>query len=49
MNEDEVIVWQHRLNGLEYEKAIGVGDGQRNLVCCRPWGHKESDTTKQLN
>ena len=20
-----------------------VGDGQGNLVCCSPWGHKESD------
>ena len=19
------------------------------LACCSPWGHKESDTTKQLN
>ena len=25
----------------------GVGDGQGSLVC--PWGHKESDTTEQLN
>ena len=27
----------------------GVGDGQRSLVCCSPWGLKESDTTEQLN
>ena len=27
----------------------GVGDGQEGLVCCRPWGRKESDTTEQLN
>ena len=20
-----------------------------SLVCCNPWGHKESDITKQLN
>ena len=20
-----------------------------SLVCCSPWGHKESDTTEQLN
>ena len=25
-------------------KAPGVGDGQGSLVCCSPWGHKESDT-----
>ena len=28
---------------------LGVGDGQGSLVCCRPWGHKELDTTEQLN
>ena len=28
---------------------LGVGDGQGSLVCCRPWGHKESDTTEGLN
>ena len=26
----------------------GVGDGQGGLACS-PWGHKESDTTEQLN
>ena len=24
----------------------GVGDGQGGLVCCGPWGCKESDTTE---
>ena len=33
----------------EFEKALGDGEGQGNLVCCSPWGHKESDTTEQLN
>ena len=28
---------------------MGVGDGQGGLVCCGPWGCKESDTTEQLN
>ena len=28
---------------------LGVGDGQGGLACCSPWGHKESDTTEQLN
>ena len=27
----------------------GVGDGWGSLVCCSPWGHKESDTTGRLN
>ena len=26
-----------------------AGNGQRDLVCCSPWGHKESDTTDRLN
>ena len=25
------------------------GDGQGCLACCDSWGHKESDTTEQLN
>ena len=29
--------------------GLGVGDGQGSLVCCNPWGHKESDTTERLN
>ena len=39
----------HWLNGYEFEQAPGVGDGQGSLVCCSPWGHKESDMTEQLN
>ena len=27
----------------------GDSEGQVSLVCCSPWGHKESDTTEQLN
>ena len=38
-----------RLNGHEFEQAPGDGDGQGSLVCCSPWGCKESDTTEQLN
>ena len=30
-------------------EAPGVGDGQGSLVCCSPWGHRESDTTERLN
>ena len=44
--EDEMIEWHHRLNGHEFEQAPGVGDGQESLVCCSPWGRKESDTTE---
>ena len=47
--EDEMVGWHHQLNGHEFEQAPGDGDGQGNLVCYSPWGHKESDTTEQLN
>ena len=36
-------------NGHEFEQTPGVGDGQGGLACCDSWGHKESDTTEQLN
>ena len=28
MIEDEMAGWHHRLNGREFEQALGVGDGQ---------------------
>ena len=28
------------LNGHEFEQTLGVGDGQRGLACCSPWGRK---------
>ena len=36
-------------NSMEFEQALGDGEGQGSLACCSPWGHKESDTTEQLN
>ena len=47
--KDEMAGWHHRLNGHEFGKAPGVGDGQGGLACCSSWGCKESDTTEQLN
>ena len=48
--EDEMVGWHHRLDELEFEQAPRVGDGQiSSLVCCSPWGCKESDMTEQLN
>ena len=38
-----------RLNGYEFELTQGDGEGPGSLVCCSPWGCKESDTTEQLN
>ena len=34
MTEDEMVGWHHWLDGLEFEQAPGVGDGQGSLVCC---------------
>jgi len=45
MTEDEMVGW-HRPNGHEFERALGVGDGQGGLVYCSPWGCKESDATE---
>ena len=41
--------WCYLLDGHEFEKTPGVGDGQGGLVCHSPWGPKESDTTERLN
>ena len=49
MTEDEMVGWHHRLNGHEFEQALGVGDGPGSLACCSPWGRKESDTTAGVN
>ena len=48
-NRGEMVGWHHRLGGHEFERALGVGDGQGSLACCSPWGRKESDTTKRLH
>ena len=44
-----MVGWHHQLNGHEFEQAPGDGGGPESLVCCSPWGHKESDTPEQLN
>ena len=47
--EDKTVGLHHWLNGHEFEQALRTGDGQGRLVRYSPWGHKESDTTEQLN
>ena len=47
--DDEMVRWHRRLNGHEFEWTPGVGDGQRGLACCIPWGRKELDLTEWLN
>ena len=49
MTEDEMVGWHHRLDGHEFEQALGDGDGHVSLMCCSPWGRKESDTTERLD
>ena len=44
-----MVEWHHRVVGHEFEQALGVGDGQGGLVCCRSWVRKELDTTERLN
>ena len=49
MTEDEMVGWHHGLNGCGFGQTPVVGDGQEGLVCCGSRGHKELDTTEQLN
>ena len=46
MTEVEMVEYHHQLNGHEFSQTPGVGDGQGSLVCCSPWGCKESDQTE---
>ena len=41
--------WHHQFNGHDFKQTPGNGERQGSLVCCSPWGCKESDTTEQLN
>ena len=43
--EEEIVGWHHLFNGHEFEQAPGDSEGQGSLVCCSPWGCKESDMT----
>ena len=45
-----MVGWYHQLDGHEFEQALGFDDEQGLcLMCCSPWGHKESDVTERLN
>ena len=48
MREDEMVGWHRWLDGCEFERTPGDSEGQGNLACCSPLGHRESDTTWQL-
>ena len=34
MTEDDIVGWHHRVNGHEFEQALGNGVGQGSLECC---------------
>ena len=46
---EECIGWHHRLNRYQFMDKLAVRDGQGDLACCSPWGHKESDMIERLN
>ena len=39
--EDKMAGRHHKLSGHESEQALGDDEGQGNVVCCSPWGHKD--------
>ena len=41
-----MVSWHDRLDGHEFEQALGDGEGQGSLACCSPRGRKELDTTE---
>ena len=49
VTEGEMVGWHHWFNGHRLGQTAGDGERQGTLVCCSPWGRKESDTTEQLN
>ena len=46
MTEDEMVGWHQRPNRYTLEHTPRDGEGQGSLVCCNPWGGKESDTAE---
>ena len=44
-----MVGWHHRLDGHEFEQALGDGAGQGSLACCSSWGCKESYMSEQRN
>ena len=38
MTEDEMVSWHHWLDGHEFERTLGVGDGKGSMACCGAWG-----------
>ena len=49
MTENMIVGWHHWLYGQWVWASSGSCDIQGSLLCCSPWGCKESDRTEQLN
>ena len=47
--QQDEIGCHHWLDEHKFEQALGVGDGQGNLICCNLWDRKELDKTERLN
>ena len=45
VKEDEMVGWNHQLNGHEFEHTLGDSDGQGSLACGNPRGHKVSQSS----
>ena len=45
VTENEIVGWHQQLNEHTFEQIPGDSRGQGRLVCCSPWGHKESEAT----
>ena len=43
-----MVGWPHHFNGHELGQTPADGEEQGGLVCCSPWGCKESDRTWRL-
>ena len=43
LSKDEMAGWHHWCDGHELGQTSGDGEGQGGLVCCTPWGCKESN------
>ena len=41
--EDEMVGWNHQLDGHGFRWILGVGDGQGGLAFCGSWGGRELD------
>ena len=47
--ENEMVGWNHELNGHESVQIPGDSERQGSLVCFSPWGRNESDTSEWLH